>query len=369
MIGLAALGLWAAAALPAPAAWNNVFQPTLFHRRPAQVTQYFAPPAVVYSSPVVVAASAPVVAASPCDPCPCPQTSCSTSFTQRCFYQPVTTMQTQTFFEPVTTYKTNYFWEQVTSFRMSCFFDPCTCSYQQVATPVCSYQLRSQCCPVQSWVQRCCQVPVTTYQKACYWEPRTTCCTTTTGAPIPAVPQPVVPQPVVPQPAPVVPQPAPVITPGAAPSISQPTPSGYPPSVIDQKSFGAPTDNPLYKQLYPSGNPSAPVMPPASLKQPLPAPPAPPAKLEGIVMGPDSRLEGQVVHLDRSPRANAKVMFVSAQGGPRYFATANSAGRFSITLPAGTWQVYLYGADDIPVLNAQLNVAGSKAGTFTLVSR
>ncbi len=53
MIGLSALGLWALAALPAPAAWNNVFQPTLFHRnrQPVATSQYYVPPTVAAASP------------------------------------------------------------------------------------------------------------------------------------------------------------------------------------------------------------------------------------------------------------------------------------------------------------------------------
>jgi hypothetical protein len=347
MIGLGTLGLWAAMVLPAPAAWNNVFQPTLFHRnrQPVAVSQFYVPPTVVASAPVVAASS-------PCDTCQ--QTACSTSYTQRCFYQPVTTMTTQTYYEPVTTFRTSFFWEPVTSYRISSFFDPCTCSSQQVATPCTSYQLRAQSCPVQSWVQRCCQVPVTTYQKACYWQPQTTCCTTTQGAPIVATPAPpvlqqqIAPQQVVPQqiaPQQVVPQQAVPQQPTApVPQITQPQ---YPPNVYEQRTPGTGTSTP---------NPG--IMPPASLR--TPAPPAPPLKLEGIVMMPDSRLEGQVVRNDRSPQANAKVALVNAQAGQRYFATANTAGRFSIRVPSGNWLVYLYGADDLPVLSTQLQVTGSQ---------
>src|SRR5205823_4080780 len=81
-----------------------------------------------------------------------------------------------------------------------------------------------------------------------------------------------------------------------APSITNPTPSLYPPNVYE-KTFG-------------TGNPptsTAPVMPPASLK--APQPPVPPLKLEGIVMAPNSRLDGTVVHTDRSPQPSAKLMF------------------------------------------------------------
>jgi hypothetical protein len=342
MIGLSALGLLAAAAQPAPAAWNNVFQPTLFNRNraPVAVSQYYVPPTVAQSSPVVAAAS-------PCNTCQ--QTSCSTSYVQRCYYQPVTTYQTQTYYEPVTTYKTSYYYEPVTTTRYSSYYDPCTCSYQQVATPCTSYQLKAQSCPVQSWVARCCQVPVTTYQKACYYQPQTTCCTTTQGAPIPIA-----------NPGATV-QPPPIINQQTAPSMA---PIG-PPEVDEKKAIG--TGSSMYDRLYPPSQPTAPVMPPASFKQPAPA--APGVKLEGIVMGPDSRVDGQVVRNDNSPKADARLVFVAAQAGQRYFATANGAGRFSVSLPSGNWNVYVYGADDLPAYSTQLSVTGTPQPTFTLVSR
>src|SRR5262245_13985506 len=96
MVGLCALGIWSAVADQAKAAWNNVFQPTLFGRNRAPSTSYYVAPAVVYSSPV---AATPVVAATPaCNTCnaPPPPSNCSTSYTQRCYYQPVTSFETRT---------------------------------------------------------------------------------------------------------------------------------------------------------------------------------------------------------------------------------------------------------------------------------
>src|SRR5207249_2620781 len=110
----------------------------------------------------------------------------------------------------------------VVSYRYSSYYDPCSCALQQVATPVTSYQLRAQSSPVQSWVQRCAQVPVTSYQKSCYWQPQTTCCQTSIGAPIPAGP-------------PVV---APLVAPTIAPSISAPAPMGAPPAINEQREGG-----------------------------------------------------------------------------------------------------------------------------------
>src|SRR5947209_2698902 len=98
LLGLSTLGLWLGATLPASAAWDNVFQPTLFGRcrRPATVSQYYTP-TVVQASPV-------------CNTCnsPPPQQACSTSYIQRCYYQPVTSYTTLSYYEPVTMYQTSY---------------------------------------------------------------------------------------------------------------------------------------------------------------------------------------------------------------------------------------------------------------------
>src|SRR2546423_1115283 len=152
-----ALVLLGTSVVPAHAAWDNVFQITCFHRRPKTTASYYVAPA----------------ACDACQPCQ----PCTTSYVQRCYYQPVVSYQSRSYYEPVTSFRTSYYYEPVTSYRYSCYYDPCSCSYQQVACPTTSYRLRSQCCPVQSWVQRCAQVPVTSYRAASYWEPVTSCCT------------------------------------------------------------------------------------------------------------------------------------------------------------------------------------------------
>src|SRR4051794_28180279 len=110
LVGFCALGLWAAAELPAPAAWDNVFQPTLFHRRRPTTSNYVAAP--------VIATSVPIVAQPTCSTCnspppvaAAPAQQCQTSYTQRCYYQPVTTYTSQSYYEPVTTYRTSYYYE------------------------------------------------------------------------------------------------------------------------------------------------------------------------------------------------------------------------------------------------------------------
>jgi hypothetical protein len=368
MVGLGTLAVWAATAIDASAAWNNVYQPTLFGRwrQRAATESYYAAPAVV-AAPVAVAAPA-VAYAAPAASDPCQQQQCSTSYTQRCFYEPVTTYQTQSYYEPVTTYRTSYYYEPVTSYRYSCYYDPCTCTTQQVATPVTSYQLRSKCCPVQSWVQRCAQVPVTTYRKSCYLQPQTTCCTTTTGALIPAGGAVA----------------APAYGNGAygngAPAY------GNPPSVIVTPPQGAPQSQqpPVIKdQMAPSGPnvgnmslseqqrfafPAAQPQWQAPAKQ-TPAPSQyPQVKLDRIVFGPESYVEGQIVRNDNTPRPNASVLFVSADNGNRQSVTANTAGRFQVNLASGNWLVYVQNRDGTAQFHSRLSVQEQQTARITLVN-
>lgn len=362
MVGLLALSVWSATAERAPAAWNNVFQPTLFGRNRTTTSNYAVAPAVVYSSPVV--------ATPTCSTCNAPpQQSCSTSYTQRCYYQPVTTYETRTYYEPVTTYQTSYYYEPVTSYRYSCYYDPCSCSYQQVATPVTSYQLRAQNCPVQSWAQRCAQVPVTSYQKACYWQPQTTCCQTTSGPLIPAG-------------APVAAAP---IAPAQPPSISTTPPPSAPPSINEQRDSGGGFDKSYYPQQpqqqqqqqqqqqpqqKPTGMPNASWQPSLGMPAfPTTNPPPPPVKLDRIVVGPDATVEGQVVRSDNTPRPGAKVVFVSSNQLPPQAVIANSAGRFHVTLASGSWNVYVHGLDGSPIFHSRIDVTGARPAPVTLVSR
>jgi hypothetical protein len=297
----------------------------------------------------------------------------------RCFYQPVVTYQTRTYFEPVTTYRTSYYYEPVTSYSYSCYFDPCSCSYQQVACPTTSYVMRSQCCPVQSWVQRCCSVPVTSYQKSCYWEPCTTCC-----APPPCCPQPCCPPAAPcsngvtsPPPAAEAYQPA---RPPADPYRPMPPPTvedsripRRPPVVREEPNGDAAKE---YDRYYgPSGYraPSSyrqPSAGPRTVQPARPVEPPPQVRLDRIVSLKTTQLEGQIVRRDNAPRPNVRLRFVSAQRlGPQYPITANSAGRFRITLTSGSWLVYVGTPDGRETYHCKIDVNGSGTRRVTLVSR
>lgn len=345
---LCALVASAAAVLPASAGWDNVFQPTLFERfrKPKVVTQYvYVPPVVTQSAPVVVAQSAP-----------CEDKKCTTQYIQRSYYQPVTTYETREVKELVTTQRTSYYYAPVTTYRYSSYYDPCTCSYTQVAVPATSYELRAQSCPVQSWVSRCVQVPVQGYQKVDYWQPQTTCCTTTLGAPIIGSQPPQMP-------------PAAPIKDG-------------PPEIRGTQGAG-PQKSSQWEQYYPPLEKAPEIRTPGTSFQPqlgFPIPfqtnspppvskPQPPVKLDRIAVGPDSRVEGQVTRSDSSPKPNAKLLFVNASSGQRQSINANSAGRFQINLPTGSWHVYLHGTDDLPIYHSRVDVSGAQFRQVNLVSR
>jgi hypothetical protein len=261
--------------------------------------------------------------------------------------------------ESVTTMQTSYYYAPVTTYRYTSYYDPSTCCYQQVAVPQCGYELRSKQCPVQSWVSRCVQVPVQAYQKVDYWQPVTTCCTTSYGAPIVGCATPgCAPQ----APAQQMPQ-----APSMAPISDKP-----PVFNIDK----TPTKPTLMEQFYPpqektgstSFQPKLGLPTPSNSVQP-PAAPQPPVRLDRIAVGPNSHVDGQVVRSDNSPKPNAKVMFINAMTGKRETVVANTAGRFNAELPAGSWHMYLHGADDIPIYQSRIDVNGAQTRQVSLVSR
>jgi hypothetical protein len=324
------------AAQPAAAAWNNVFQVCCNTCDTPAVTAY-APPA------------------DPCAPA-CPQQVCTTRYQARCYYQPVTTYRTSYYQEPVTTYRTSYYTEAVTSYRYTSYYDPSTCCYRQAACPVTSYRVRSQCCPVQSFVTRACTVPVQSQRLMTYYEPVTTCCTTTTGAPVTQLPPgativPPVGGAVVPgQPGigeqRIAPQPG--IGESREPGVGSPYESGTMP----------PASGLSYRQ-YPAQTP-----PPPRAKATPPAPPK--VTVDRIAAVPSSNVQGEVVSSGKSA-AGVRVLFASQdRTGVQQYVTADQKGKFEASLASGRWLVYTHDDNDKPVLRAKLQVAGDRSRTLLL---
>jgi len=77
-----------------------------------------------------------------------------------------------------------------------------------------------------------------------------------------------------------------------------------------------------------------------------------------------------VVRSDNAPRANVQLQFVSvSKMGPQYPVTANSAGRFRLTLTSGSWLVYITTPDGRPEYHSRLDLNGDGTHRITLVSR
>jgi hypothetical protein len=355
---LGALAALLVADTAAHAAWNNVFQVSFFHRRRTTPACCQQPVVAVPAAPVVAVPAAPVVAqASPCQ-------QCTTQYVQRSYYQPVTTMTTRTYYEPVTSYKTSYYYEPVTSYRYSCYYDPCSCSYQQVATPTTSYRLRSKCDPVTSYLQRTQCVPTTSYKLSYYYEPQTTCCQTTVGAPVAAIPQGAAV--VAPQGGQIVPVPQ-----AGVPGVGENPGAGGQPRPGVGESPGVPQGSNSFRFREtpppPMGGAGD-----SSRRQETPKAPAynppPKVRLDRIVALPGHNIEGSVVQADyRTPRAGARLLFVSAKReGGDLTATADQQGHFRATLPAGGWLVYVRNREGTPVFQKRIELKDSEVRQVSL---
>src|SRR5262249_45353778 len=101
-----------------------------------------------------------------------------------------------------------------------------------------------------------------------------------------------------------------------------------------------------------------------------PVGPAPGVKLERIAFGADARLEGEVVRGDRTPRAGARLTFVSAQRqAPAQTVVASTTGRFRVTLASGCGLFYLTAADGRQVFHSRIEVDGNQAAPLTVVAQ
>jgi len=351
VVWVSTLILIAASALPARAAWDNVFQVTCWwrHKTAPAAVSYYAPPAC-------------------CAPAPCQ--SC-VSYVQRCYYQPVTHYESRSYYEAVTSYRTSYYYEPVTTYSYTSYYDPCSCSYKQTACPTTSYQLRAQTCPVQNWVQRCYSVPVTSYQQSFYWEPVSPCGTAVAAAPVApapgccgATPAPLTTAPLTPAPA-------------GAPAVTEPR---IPAPGVTEGTPRTSTDG-GYNRYYPPQQQSTDIMPKASgssyqqplPQQPTPVPassPAPSVRLERVVAAPVAEVHGQIVQGPNIPMSGARVMFVNAeQNLPRQTITADGAGTFHVALATGGWLIYVDDANGRPIFQKKIHVQEQQGYLVSLAMR
>jgi len=262
------------------------------------------------------------------------------SYVQRCYYQPVTEYIQKKYYEPVTKNVTSYYYEPVTEYKYSTYYDPCTGCPQKVCTPCTSYRLRSQCNSVTSYVERCAMVPVTSLKPVTYQ-------------------QPVVSYYYPPQPSP---------CPPASSAYFPPAPTGpridefrsNPPTVV-------PGEMPNRSDALPPMN--LPINPGTSFPKPGNNTKLRPDRTAS--RRSDVSVRGEVVMQDQlTPRANAKLVFVSAENPERKeYIYANRFGEFDVRLTTGKWYLYLGGENGRAVYHKQINLGDRETVNYKVVSR
>jgi hypothetical protein len=99
------------------------------------------------------------------------------------------------------------------------------------------------------------------------------------------------------------------------------------------------------------------------------APKNPKVTLDRIAALPTPNLEGQVVSKQQEGLPAAKLMFRSLDNeSANTFATADSAGRFQVTLASGKWLVYTHDTQSRPVLQAKVEVNNQDVKSIRLIS-
>jgi hypothetical protein len=308
-LALALAGL-AVQAVPARAAWDNVFQVACNNCNK---------PRVAFSNP--------------CPPEPCPQPEMRISYVQRTFYQPVTEYVRKSYYEPVTKKVTSYYYEPVTEYKYTTYYDPCTGCPQRVCQPTTSYRLRSQCNSVTSYVERCAMVPVTSLKPVTYQQPVVSYYyPPTSGSFFPPAP------------------PAPPAAQG--PTVEQLRDN--PPSVMPGNSDGMipPTKVPVDPQSRPRTG--------TTLR---------PEKT--VSRSSTVAVRGEVVTNDQiTPRPGAKLVFINAdKQDEKKYATANAFGEFDLTLTAGTWLMYVGGTTGTADYHKKLTLGDRDTVDYKVVSR
>jgi hypothetical protein len=229
-------------------------------------------------------------------------------------------------------------------------------------------------------MQRCQVTPVQSYQQAFYYEPVTSCCQTTVGAPVLTLPpgasvtQAVPTAPAAPL-APVAPSPPSVSEPGATlPPYQPPTVSeGGNTTSSESKRFDRnPNPGPAMPKVFDESRRQPKLGSPQPLAPaPVATPEPPQVRIDRIASLPKANVEGYVVKAtDRTPLSGAKLLFVSAdRQGAQQALTADGEGRFRTTLASGPWLVYVQDGEGRPIFHEKMDLRDGEPRTVTLVSR
>jgi hypothetical protein len=84
----------------------------------------------------------------------------------------------------------------------------------------------------------------------------------------------------------------------------------------------------------------------------------------------EGNLEGKVVSRDNAPRANARVLLVSADSrSNQQTVTADRDGSFRANVDAGGWLVYTHDEAGKPVFSRRIEVPSNRPVSLTLTQR
>lgn len=307
-------------AVPADAAWDNVFQVTCDNCRPRQRSSYYATP----------------------DACCAPQKPQQrVEYKQRSYYEPITVMKPEKYLEPVEVRSKSFYWEPVTAYSYSSYYDPCTGSCQQIAVPKTAYKLKEQCNTSMKYVERVRMVPTQSQRLVTEMQPVVTYYyppTRSYSSPVTEACE------------------LPTAPPVAGPRV-------------DELRSTPPTATPDAGDMIPPTN--LPTNPGVSKQRAMP-PQAKPLGSKGFA-NTTSRgaVRGEVVLNDQiTPRGSAKLVFVNADDlKVREYVQADEFGNFDANLPAGEWHMYIGNGNGRAMFHKTIQVKESASREFRVVSR
>lgn len=303
----------------APAGWNNVYQLTCWHCRPRRAarleTSYYYAPAPVRSNTTV-------------------------SYETRTETINQRVMRPERYIEEVPTVERRTYYEPITTTTRSSYYNPVTGCCETIDVPRTSFRRREECNTVMKPVERLRMVPVDVQREVEVRRP----VYTTYGPEERIIKQPVCA--------------LPNSGSGAVPRVdelrSQPpsvSPDGY-----------APIQSPNVPTTMPPGGTS---MPRSNTR-----PARVDARTTSFSAGATA-VRGEVVRNDRAtPLAGAKLVLVSAADSKvREYADADQFGRFDLSVPAGTWHLYVGDGSGRASFHKTVKLTPADERTFTVVSR
>jgi hypothetical protein len=295
----------------ASAGWNNVYQVTCWGCRKRESSYYVAPAPVQSRSSYRLS-----------------------HYETETRSESVTVMRPERYIEEVATTERRSYYEPQTTYSRSSYYNPVTGCCEVVEKPTTRMIRKEECATVMKPVERLRMVPTQVERQ---YEVR---------RPVYVGPEERVYK-------------APVC---ALPNAG----SGVSPRVEELRSPGPSVNPEAYTPITPPNVPAS----PGGTSVPRAMPPAKVNARTTSRSGGNTFVRGEVVRPDQAtPLAGAKLVLVSADDkSVREFATADEFGRFDLSVPTGTWHLYVGDGNGRANFHKTVKLAETER-TFTVVSR